>query len=111
MLSPSGPLKNSGKIVTTLIRKGTSVFAPRKVIHQTELIVDDDVSSHQVSSHNDFWSIGHEYAALLCLDVQHESLRQLVERCHCAELLACGPHRAHSDQTVMIDLVCIERRQ
>jgi len=45
------------------------------------------------------------------VDVEHESLRQLVKRRHRAEFLTSGAYRLHSDQVVEIDLVLLERRQ
>src|SRR5438045_3203387 len=58
MLSPNGPLKNSGKIVTTLILRDTSLLSPGKAVHETELLVDHDGPRFDVRSNNHFRSIG-----------------------------------------------------
>src|SRR5258705_9887866 len=110
MLSPSGPLKKSGKIVTTLILSAT-LFLLTGRVHEPERVVDDDRSGFDVRPHNDLGTIWDYHTSARCLDIEHESLRQLVERRHGSKLLAGRTYRFHSDEVVEIDLVVLKRRQ
>src|SRR6266404_1914365 len=110
MLRPSGPLKKSGKIVTTLILSAT-LFVAAGSVHKPERVVDDDRSGFDVRPDNDFRTIRDHHTSGRSFDVEHESLRQLVERRHGSKLLAGWSHRFHSDEVVEVDLIVLKRRQ
>jgi hypothetical protein len=69
MLSPSGPAKNSGKIVTTLIVSGNSS------LQEAERVVDQDFPSADIDPGQDFGPIWNEDAASRCIHVEHYALR------------------------------------
>src|SRR5205823_1516047 len=50
-------------------------------------------------------------AAAIRLDVENESLRQLVKSRHGAELISGGGHRAHADQIVEVNFAFVEWRK
>src|SRR5436305_6784902 len=111
MLRPSGPEKNSGKMVTTLMRSATLVLADREVVHETELLVDHERSFVEIHANDYFRSIRHQYTPAGSLDIQYEPLREFIESGHFTQLLAAGAGDAHSFQIVQIDLVLVQRRE
>src|SRR5258708_5405753 len=110
MLKPSGPVKNSGKIVTTLILSGTLLFAERRV-DQTERVVDQDGARHDIGADHELRPIRKQHASTRGLDVEHESLRELVKCRHRADFLAVRTHGFHSYQIVEVDLILLQWRQ
>src|SRR6185503_3911843 len=100
MLSPRGPVKNSGKMVTTLIRSGILFRARRKVVHETELVVDYNRSLRDIGPDDYFWAIRNQHAAARGLNIEHQSLGQLVKGGDLAQLGAGRADRSHADEIV-----------
>src|SRR2546423_10347762 len=111
MLRPRGPLKNSGKMVTTLTLSATSLFVLGNAIDEAELLIDHDYARVEIGAYDHFRAIRHEDAAAIRHDVQNQSLRQLVKRGDLTKFLSSSAHRAHADQIVEINLVLFQRRQ
>src|SRR5688572_12458667 len=79
MLSPSGPAKNSGKIVTTLILRGT------RSLNKAERFVDDDGPRRDIGAHDYFGTVWDEGTASWCPDVEKNPVREPVKRRHLAK--------------------------
>ena len=111
MLKPSGPLKNSGKIVTTFILTRTSGFVRGKIVHESQFFVYYDSSIMEIRADDDFRSIWNHHRSPRGLNVEHQTLRQLIECRHGTQLLAGRTDGAHADQIVEIDFAVLEGRQ
>src|SRR5690349_25138426 len=114
MLRLSGPAKNSGKIVTTLIRRGVarrfSSPADASVIEQTGGRIDADHASLAVHARHDA-VIRNHHRSLLTRDVERESLRQLERVGDRSDEGDRCEFDAHPDEAVYVDLVVAERGQ
>src|SRR5579871_3514991 len=103
MLKPSGPLKNSGKIVMTVMR---SMLDPS--IEEACGWINVDRACRPVHSrHNTV--VRNEDGAATAVDFERESLRELIRRTHHAHRLAVRELHAHAHELVDVDLVSPER--
>src|SRR3990170_6318624 len=105
MLSPSGPAKNSGKIVTMLMRSAM------QSLDEAERLIDDDGAVLDVGSYNDLRPIGYEGTSLRSFDIEQHAVRKLIIGRHFAEGLAGSSLDFHPDQIVQVDLVLLRRGQ
>src|SRR5690348_16585225 len=102
MLSDSGPVKNSGKIVTTLLH------STRRSVEQSDGGIDPQRALVAIDLGDDA-IVRHEHGAVAALHVEREPLRQLVVIRHHANWFPTLEQDAHSGQLVQIDLVIASR--
>src|SRR5262249_19773772 len=115
MLRPSGPAKNSGKMVTTLMRSGAArppaSVAWGSVIEQPGRWLDANPASLSIHAGQDAVVGDHHRAPSVACDVEREPLRQFIRLSDRSNERARRQLDAHADEIVDIDFVLRQLRQ